>query len=101
MLEEDLIPPKRATTLHITRWNKKKKKTTKKKTKKKKKKKKKEKKQNKRNRMDQHSQEGAVKDERNPHPGKPPNRWGDQPGWWGKLRASEKSTADRLRREKQ
>ena len=32
--------------------------------------KKKEEKKNKRIRMDQHSQEGAVKDERNPHPGK-------------------------------
>ena len=41
-----------------------------------------------------------MKEERNPHPGKPPNWWGDQLRWRD-LKASEKSTADGLRRTDQ
>ena len=41
-----------------------------------------------------------MKEKRNPHPGKPPNRLGDQPGQRD-LKVSEKSAAAVLRRAKQ
>ena len=50
---------------------------------------------------DQHSWEGAMKEERNPHLGRAPNWWGDQLGWRRNLKASEKSTGAKLRRAKQ
>ena len=51
-------------------------------------------------RWDQHSREGAVKEERNPHPGKPPNRWGDQLRRRDR-KVGEKSTAAGRRRAEQ
>ena len=46
---------------------------------------------------DQYSREGAVKEKRNPHPGKPPYLQGDQ--WrWRDLKVSKKSIAAALRR---
>ena len=32
-----------------------------------------------------HTREGAVKEDRFPHPGKPPHWWGDEPGCGGKF----------------
>ena len=50
--------------------------------------------------QDQHSCEGAEKEERNPHHGKPPNWWGDHPRQRD-IKATEKSAVAGLRRAKQ
>ena len=44
--------------------------------------------------------EGAVKEKRNPHPGKPPNQWGAQLRWRD-LKVAKESAAAALRRAKQ
>ena len=41
-----------------------------------------------------------MKEKRNPHSGKPPNQWGDQPRWTD-LKVTEKSAAAGMRRAKQ
>ena len=43
--------------------------------------------------QDRRSGQGAVKEEWTSHRGKPPTRQGDQLGWRGSLKASEKSSA--------
>ena len=50
---------------------------------------------------DQHSWEGAVKEERNLHTGRPPDWWRDQLAWRKILEALEKSATASLRRAKQ
>ena len=79
MLSGDLRPPKMVETLHITGYNTRKKweRETRKKE----------------SGWDQHSWEGAVKEERNPLPRRLPNWQRDQPGWRGSLNASENISA--------
>ena len=84
MLAEDLKPPKRARN-PPPNWAEQK--GTKGR----------ERKREKESGWDQHSREEAVEEERNPHPGKPPNGWGDQPRQRD-LKVVEKSAAAGLRR---
>ena len=49
---------------------------------------------------DKYSWERAVKEKRKPHPGKPPNQWGDHLRW-RKIKVTVKSAATGLRRAKQ